>query len=203
MNVQQNLKHTRTLPLVAVIASTVALIGFLFLYADLTSAKSDAHTARKVAVPLAGAVDSLRAQVRSLGGIPVIPPAASVVSQAVGPQGIPGLPGSVGPAGPAGPAGSRGPRGFIGPIGPQGLPGVNGLNGVNGSDGPRGPKGDQGGVGPSGPAGPSGAPGSDGPACPAGYSPTPDTVGTSTAPHSAVVCEPDPAPPSPSASPTP
>lgn len=113
-----------------------------------------------------------------------------------------------GPTGPAGATGAQGPPPSdaqiaaaveaweqahpapSGPTGPSGPPGPTGV----GQTGPQGPPGPSGAPGASGA---SGAPGSPGPACPGGYTPTPEKVNG----HDAILCEqPTSAPPS---SPTP
>jgi hypothetical protein len=78
-------------------------------------------------------------------------------------------PPAAGPTGPAGPSGSQGPPGSAGA---SGEPGASGAPGQPGA---------------------SGAPGSPGPACPSGYTPTPEKVNG----RDAIVCE------SPAPSPTP
>lgn len=82
---------------------------------------------------------ALAAQVRRLGGTPVVTPPAA---------GSPGIPGATGPPGPAGPTGRPG-AGTPGPTGPTG------------GQGPAGPAG-QSVTGPPGPAGPAGPAGKDG-----------------------------------------
>lgn len=105
-------------------------------------------------------------------------------------------PPAAGPTGPVGATGAQGPPPSdaqiaaaveaweqahpapSGPQGPSGPPGPTGPSGV-GQTGPQGPQGAPGSPGPSGPAG------SPGPACPSGYTPTPEKVNG----HDAVVCE--------------
>lgn len=121
---------------------------------------------------------ALAAQVKQLGGTPVVEPKAGERGDA-GPQGPPG------PAGPEGPVGPRGPQGPIGItgqtprcilepsrcVGPKGDAGAAGAAGKDGSQGPAGQKGEPGAAGqtgPQGPVGPQGDPGAVGPAGPQG-----------------------------------
>jgi hypothetical protein len=107
----------------------------------------------------ASQAQQLAQQVRTLGGTPVVEPAAP------GPQGPQGLPGDTGATGPQGPpgvpgaTGPTGPTGVQGPAGPSGASGRDGTDGSDGATGPQGPAGEQGAAGPAGPQGPQGEPG--------------------------------------------
>ena len=96
------------------------------------------------------ALAALDAQVRELGGEPVVSP--QDVSDN-GPVLIPG------PRGETGPRGDQGPSGSAGAAGPGGLSGVDGLAGARGEPGQPGPAGEQGPQGPEGPQGVEGPPG--------------------------------------------
>lgn len=168
---------------VVVACVLVVLCGAVILIWHRISAETSARlaetSARKQAVAeadrrgsavskLAGDVNALRAQVRSLGQSPVAPDPSAEVSNlkdrtAVpvpipGPQGEQGVPGSPGASGPPGPPGSPGPRSTVpgasgaqgspgsdstvpGPQGVQGVPGVAGQDGKDGKDGTNGAPG--------------------------------------------------------------
>ncbi|MDB5911098.1 MAG: hypothetical protein JWP34_5215 [Massilia sp.] len=93
-------------------------------------------------------IRDLAAQVRRMGGTPVVTPPP-------GPAGSPGAPGQPGAAGSPGASGSPGRSGASGA---QGSPGPVGPSGAAGAAGAPG----QSVTGPAGPAGPSGPPGKDG-----------------------------------------
>lgn len=92
---------------------------------------------------------------------PQLPATVEIMTQGVGPMGLPGrdgkdglsIQGPIGPAGPQGVAGPQGPQGNTGPIGPKGDTGATGLTGPQGLIGPQGVKGDTGATGLTGPQG--------------------------------------------------
>jgi hypothetical protein len=118
----------------------------------------------------ASVAQQLAAQVRSMGGQPVVQPP---VPGAQGPAGAQGVAGPGGPPGPSGPSGAAGP---IGDTGPTGSAGTDGAPGAAGSDGAQGPQGQVGPTGAQGPKGDTGPSGAAGPACPAGYEPRPAVI---------------------------
>jgi hypothetical protein len=142
-------------------AAILCVLGILALGALYLS--SYLHD-RDVQGQLAGDVQVLDEQVRSMGGTP----------RATVPEGIPGAAGAVGrqgergPTGDAGPSGPAGPTGPTGPTGPGGTPGQSGADGGAGQAGAAGASGQPGPTGPSGAPGPSGASGAPGPSGPAG-----------------------------------
>lgn len=132
----------------------VVLLLFHGVSDRLLDAQQNARQNHSDAVENAHAVQRLAAQVRRLGGEPVVTP-----SQLPEP----------------GPAGAKGDTGATGPQGPQGPPGADGKNGRDGKDGqdgapgPIGPVGPKGDTGTQGPAGPQGDQGPKGDTGSAGY----------------------------------
>jgi hypothetical protein len=151
-----------------VILAGIGILGVAVLGVFLFLQSSEIGSLRESGNSTAAQAQQLAQQVRTLGGTPVVTPAAPGPS---GPQGATGATGAVGPAGPSGPSGAPGP---IGPAGPKGDTGSNGTAGSSGSNGspgkdgtagatgPAGQPGGQGPSGPAGPAGPQGPSGSDG-----------------------------------------
>lgn len=130
------------------------ILGGLIAVGLIVRGLSDrAGVAEEKADAAVSAVTELAAQVRALGGEPVVEPSELPKT---GPRG------DVGPAGPPGPQGPIGPQGIQGPRGKQGQTGSTGV----GTTGPAGPQGEP---GPSGQDGKAGADGATGPAGPAGY----------------------------------
>lgn len=127
--------------------------------ADSHAASADRHAAANAVVgqTALSAVSELAAQVRRLGGHPVVEPStlpqpltgATGATGAAGQQGPRGLTGATGvpgdtvngPAGPAGPKGDTGPAGPAGKDGTNGTPGADGAAGADGAQGPPGPAG--------------------------------------------------------------
>lgn len=134
----------------------VILLYFTHLAARVNHAEHRAETDTAMSKAALAAVDDLAAQVRDLGGTPVIEPSElpTPAPGAPGPQGIRG------DTGPAGATGATGPRGL------RGLMGLPGPAGPVGATGPQGPKGD---TGPAGADGQNGTDGAPGPTGPAGY----------------------------------
>lgn len=131
------------------------------------------------------AAQQLAEQVKQLGAVPVVTPAAGPAG-AAGPSGLQGPkgdPGATGPAGPSGPAGPAGPSGSAGQNGVNGANGTNGTDGktgATGAAGTQGPQGPAGPAGPTGPQGPQGEQGPPGPTCPSGYTAQSRRQGTET-----------------------
>lgn len=147
----------------------LALAGCAFVLLLLTrltnevaDSRTDAAANRQVASQNARAVRQLVAQVRRLGGDPVVKP-SDMPAGPTGATGATGLQGETGPAGAQGPSGPPGPRGNQGPPGPVGDTGNTGATGAKGDTGQQGPAGPQGPPGPKGDQGPKGDTG------PAGY----------------------------------
>lgn len=164
---------------------------------QLGQANARQHALVQAARHNAKAAAALAAQVRRLGGRPVVKPSAlpSPVAGPKGDAGIPGAPGSVGPQGEPGAVGPRGPRGATGARGPAGVdgqPGQPGPTGPRGDEGPAGPPGPQGERGEPGPQGERGEQGPPGPTCPAGYSAQTRTIHTDEQPagETVIVCAP-------------
>lgn len=145
------------LMLCALLALALMVYMLLMLHSDSTQiSKLGAAKATQDAQiqGLAGAIDSARAQITSLGATPVVPAPSQILETITVP----------GPAGPAGPAGV----GATGAAGSAGVPGSPGASGAPGGVGPSGPAGPQGEQGIPGDPGEPGAPGSQGVAGPAG-----------------------------------
>lgn len=159
------------LSLLGAVVGAIALLVWLIVMVaqmshDLDQADSRLDRAQASQTRNAAAAKALAAQVRDLGGKPVVQP--STIPGPQGAQGLPGLQGPTGPPGADGPPGDRGPqgrpgdtgaRGDRGPDGATGSPGVDGQTGDTGAQGPAGPPGDRGEPGPQGPPGPQGEPG--------------------------------------------
>lgn len=143
----------------------VVLVGGVLLGAvvgeviDLGRSLDQANRERAV---MAADVETLRDQVRELGGIPDVGPA--------GERGAEGDRGARGPAGRDGRDGVDGEPGPAGPAGAQGADGSDGQDGVDGAPGATGPQGEP------GPAGPQGEPGPAGASCPDGFHFEADTI---------------------------
>lgn len=163
----------------AVVAGGVLMVASVILVLVLlnqASTRADkADAARdKIAAAFVNDVQTLRAQVTTLGETPVVaaptPAAVAAVTGAAGPPGVPGSPGRDGAPGSQGPVGAPGKDGAVGPTGPTGLAGKDGVPGLPGAVGATGPSGSPGvpGVSTIGPAGANGADGVDGAAGPAG-----------------------------------
>jgi hypothetical protein len=137
------------------LAALIAVI-WLVLSVSYHQRETDQKAARaaRVADQATSAANDLAAQVRAMGGQPVVEPS--------------NLP-KPGTAGPAGPQGLPGPPGVQGLPGPQGLRGLMGKPGVAGVPGPAGATGPQGPKGEPGKDGQDGADGAIGPVGPAGY----------------------------------
>lgn len=144
------------------------IVVVAFLFARLTdrvniaedrAAGAEQHAATNATTSSAAlsAVSELAAQVRQLGGQPVVEPSELPKPVVSGPAG------ATGATGPTGPTGARGPRGFTGLDGATGMPGAPGPVGPKGDPGPAGPAGADGKNGTDGAAGATGATG------PAGY----------------------------------
>lgn len=181
--------RARWFPTALLLCALLALGLLLYLLAMLHTASaqisglSQARARQGAQIQgLAGAVDSARAQIRSLGATPVVPAPSQILEtvQIPGPAG-PAGPAGVGATGPAGSPGASGAPGSPGPAGPSGPPGPAGVAGAPGSPGPAGPAGPQGPAGPSGPAGsaPAGWSWTD----PQGHTYTCVEDGQSPAPH--------------------
>lgn len=139
--------HKLAFALLGAAALTFVLLTLSNLSDQLVDAQQDARQNHGDAIQNANAVQRLAAQVRRLGGNPVVTP-----SQLPQP----------------GPAGAKGDTGATGPQGPQGPQGPAGDAGKNGRDGKNGDPGQDGQPGPAGPAGPKGDTGAQGPAGPQG-----------------------------------
>jgi hypothetical protein len=169
-------RRSHVLIYAAGVAVVVGVLGLALLWwaqhQQIDQLRADGNTT-------AAQAQQLAQQVRSLGGTPVVQPAAPGPQ---GPQGLPGQNGATGPMGPPGPAGAPGVTGPAGPTGPPGAPGADGKDGVNGQDGETGPAGPTGEAGPAGPAGPQGPAGPPGPAGAAGEPGQPPSGWTTTYP---------------------
>jgi len=153
----------------------------------LDQSQSEQHRLARSAAGNAKAAAALAAQVRRLGGRPVVQP-STLPTPTPGPRGEPGAAGARGAAGQPGAPGPRGATGARGPAGPDGQPGIPGSRGDTGTQGPagpagppgpQGPPGEQGPQGPKGDTGdqgPRGPQGDPGPTCPDGYTPEQRTV---------------------------
>jgi hypothetical protein len=170
-------RRSHVLIYAAGLAVVLGVLGLALLWwgqhQQITQLRADGNTT-------ASQAQALAEQVRSLGGTPVVQPAAPGPQ---GPQGLPGANGSTGPAGPPGPAGVPGATGPAGPTGPPGVPGADGNDGVNGQDGATGGTGPAGPAGEAGPAGPQGPAGPPGPAGAAGEPGQPPSGWTTTYPN--------------------
>jgi hypothetical protein len=158
---------------IATVCAIVALFGIAWATwhrVDVSdrryaAAAAEANRRGDAVSTLAGDVQALRVQVKSLGKTPVAPPPSVAVdnlpARTVVPVPIPG---------PSGATGKPGPSGSPGVPGSPGASGEPGSPGAVGPTGPAGPQGEQGPAGPVGPAGPAGQDGRDGQTCPDGYS---------------------------------
>lgn len=166
----------RYLPAAVLVVLFLALAWWVS--AELSAQRSTAERDRQTLAQQASVRDQqirdLAAQVRRMGGTPVVSPP--------GPAGIPGAPGQSGAPGAAGGTGRPGVSGSPGPVGASGAPGSAG---TPGKDGTTGPKGDTGPPGPQGDPGPTGPPG---PACPTGYKAATVTVVTDSGPQDILTC---------------
>jgi hypothetical protein len=137
-------------------AATVMVIATLIVL-QIQRTITDAQHDRDM---LAGQVQILAEQVRSLGETPATtptePPTVVAVPGPPGPSGPPGPPGPSieGPRGRRGVPGLPGEQGEPGPAGPAGPVGASGETGPAGAEGEAGPAGPQGETGPTGPPGP-------------------------------------------------
>lgn len=172
---------------VVVVAAVFLVLAWMAWSASRELKHDNRQLARQVSAQetIAAARDQqlrdLAAQVRRLGGTPVVVPPPGPAGQpgATGPSGSPGQRGGAGARGPAGPAGSTGPSG------------APGASGQPGQDGAQGPQGEPGAPGPRGEQGPKGEQGEPGPACADGYHPEQVTVLTSDGPKPATICAKD------------
>lgn len=141
------------------------------------AAAAEANRRGDAVSTLAGDVQALRVQVKSLGKTPVAPDPSKAVQDLPARTAVPvPIPGPTGPAGSPGPTGASGAPGKTGASGVPGAVGPTGPAGPQGQPGPAGPQGEP---GPAGAAGPAGEDGSDGQP-PAGWTYTwTDNRGTS------------------------
>lgn len=215
---------------VSLFVAAAVLMAFLILKlgraSDQIGSLNQADAARDRAIAaLADAEASARAQIKSLGGTPGVPPPQVIISGAAGAQG-PGPsdaqvqaavdlyllahpPSPLVPAAlveadvtaylalhPPAPSDAQVATAVAAFMAAHPAP-----NGQPGSPGPQGSPGvgETGPAGPAGAQGPAGEQGPPGPACPSGYSQQPETING----HQALVCEQVTASPSASASPSP
>lgn len=153
--------HGRVGSWIIAVTVVVVVMGALWiavtmsgLSADNSRLEQQATASERKASTRDQQLRDLAAQVRKLGGTPVVVPPPGVAGSpgVAGQPGAPGRPGAAGSPGRSGGAGSPGPTGPAGPSGTQGAAGAPG-QAVTGPPGP---------AGPTGPAGKDGKDGTDG-----------------------------------------